>query len=93
MERARRPGTVLGETLKSSTLVSRGLAVAALVFTNAFAAAGVATLSFEERLEAQRAIEEVYWRHREWPAQNPAPKPPLSAVLPESTLREKVEPP
>jgi hypothetical protein len=25
------------------------------------------TLSFEERVSCQRAIEEVYWRHRIWP--------------------------
>ena len=53
------------------------------------AAAG--PLTFEERVEAQRAIEEVYWRHRIWPAQNPGPKPPLSAVMPDEAIRAKVE--
>ncbi|MBS1789332.1 MAG: pre-peptidase C-terminal domain-containing protein [Acidobacteria bacterium] len=49
------------------------------------------TLSFEERVAAQRAIEEVYWRHRIWPKDNPQPKPSLDAVMPESALRAKVE--
>ncbi len=48
-------------------------------------------LGFEERVAAQRAIEEVYWRHRIWPRENPAPKPPLSVVLPDDAIRAKVE--
>jgi len=36
------------------------------------------TLTFAERVAYQRAIEDVYWRHRSWP--NPEPKPPLDAV-------------
>jgi N-acetylneuraminic acid mutarotase len=47
-------------------------------------------LSFEERVRHQRAIEEVYWRHRIWPAENPGPKPALGEVLPETVLRERV---
>ena len=46
-------------------------------------------VSFEQRVEAQRAIEQVYWRHREWPEQNAASKPPLS--MSEAALRAKVE--
>src|SRR2546427_6654612 len=48
-------------------------------------------LTFEERVQAQRAIEEVYWRHRIWPKENPRPKPPLSAVMPDAAIRAKVE--
>jgi len=48
-------------------------------------------LTFEGRVAAQRAIEEVYWRHRIWPPENPGPKPPLDAVMPESAIRAKVE--
>ena len=79
--------------MRSSALFRRaGLraGLAALVIANGSEIRS-AGLSFEERVEAQRAIEEVYWRHREWPAQNPTPKPPLSAALTESTLRDKVE--
>lgn len=48
-------------------------------------------LSFVDRVAAQRAIEEVYHRHRIWPADNPEPKPPLDLVLPEEALRAKVK--
>jgi N-acetylneuraminic acid mutarotase len=48
------------------------------------------TLTFDERVAAQRAIEEVYWRHRIWPTANPTPKPPLDAVMPDSAIRAKV---
>ncbi len=47
--------------------------------------------TFEERVEAQRAIEQVYWSHRIWPEQNRQRKPQLSTVMPESALRAKVE--
>ena len=39
------------------------------------------TLTFAERVAYQRAIEEVYWRHRIWPKENPDPKPSLDAVM------------
>ena len=46
-------------------------------------------LSFEDRVAAQKAIEEVYWRHRVWP-QPSRPKPPLGDILDERALRAKV---
>src|SRR6476659_6233689 len=52
---------------------------------------GLPTISFETRLAAQRAIEEVYWKHRIWPAENPKPKPPLEAVMPLEVIRARVE--
>jgi len=51
------------------------------------AAAG---LTFAERVTYQRAIEEVYWRHRIWPKERPDPKPSLDAVMPEARLETKV---
>src|SRR5262245_44273874 len=48
-------------------------------------------LSMQERLAAQRAIEQVYWNHRIWPKENPGPKPPLSAVLSDDALRARVQ--
>src|SRR5262249_36538988 len=48
-------------------------------------------LSFGERLAAKRAIERVYWRHRLWPSQNPGPRPPFSALMPDESIRRKVE--
>jgi N-acetylneuraminic acid mutarotase len=46
------------------------------------------TLTFAERVSYQRAIEEVYWRHRIWP--RPDPKPLLDAVMPQAQLEKKV---
>ena len=39
------------------------------------------TLTFAKRVAYQRAIEEVYWRHRIWPNERPDPKPSLDAVM------------
>ena len=38
----------------------------------------------------QRAIEEVYWRHRIWPKERPDPKPSLDAVMSQAQLEKKV---
>src|ERR1043166_7809984 len=37
------------------------------------------TLTFADRVAYQRAIEDVYWRHRIWPPERPDPKPSLDA--------------
>jgi len=47
-------------------------------------------LSFADRVAYQRAIEDVYWRHRIWPKENPAPKPALDAVMSQAQLENKV---
>src|ERR1041385_6023557 len=52
------------------------------------AAAG---LTLAERVAYQRAIEEVYWRHRIWPKENAAPKPSLDQVMSQAQLQRKVE--
>src|SRR5947208_12223959 len=49
------------------------------------------TLPFSERVAYQRAIEEVYWRHRIWPKERPDPKPPLDAVMSQAQLEKEVE--
>ncbi|MFQ5719446.1 MAG: hypothetical protein ACE5IK_07835 [Acidobacteriota bacterium] len=51
---------------------------------------GQRPLGFQERVACQRAIEDVYWRHRLWPAENPGPKPPLDAVLSVRVLQDRV---
>jgi hypothetical protein len=48
------------------------------------------TLTFTDRVAYQRAIEEVYWRHRIWPKGNVNPKPPLDAVMSQAQLENKV---
>jgi hypothetical protein len=53
----------------------------------------VAGLTFEERVAHQRAIEEVYWRHRIWPrggGERLDPKPSLDAVMSQAQLENKV---
>src|SRR5262245_61717696 len=49
------------------------------------------SLSFADRVAYQRAIEEVYWRHRIWPEQRPDPKPSLDAVISQATIEQKVQ--
>src|SRR6266404_4473330 len=51
----------------------------------------VAELTFADRVAYQRAIEEVYWRHRIWPTENAEPKPSLDAVMSQAQLETKVE--
>jgi hypothetical protein len=52
------------------------------------------TLTFEERVSYQHAIEDVYWRHRIWPrgaGERPDRKPSLDAVISQAQLEKKVE--
>ena len=48
------------------------------------------SLTFAERVAYQRAIEDVYWRHRIWPKENLNPKPSLDAVMSQAQLEKKV---
>src|SRR5437660_11557742 len=48
-------------------------------------------LTFEERVSYQRAIEDVYWRHRIWPKERPDPKPSLDAGMSQAQLEKKVK--
>jgi N-acetylneuraminic acid mutarotase len=48
-------------------------------------------LLFEDRVAYQRAVEEVYWRHRIWPKERPDPKSSLDAVMSQATIEEKVQ--
>src|SRR5437899_3254192 len=51
------------------------------------------TLTFAQRVVYQRAIEEVYWRHRIWPGnrgERPDPKPSVDAVMSQAQLESKV---
>src|ERR1051326_418780 len=48
------------------------------------------TLTFADRVAYQRVIEEVYWRHRISPKENPDPKPSLDAVMSQAQLEKKV---
>ena len=51
------------------------------------------TLTFAERVAYQRAIEDIYWRHRIWPrnrGERPDAKPSLDAVLSQTQIEKKV---
>jgi N-acetylneuraminic acid mutarotase len=48
-------------------------------------------LSLADRVAYQRAIEEVYWRHRLWPKENAGAKPPLDKVMSQAQIEKKVE--
>jgi VCBS repeat-containing protein len=47
-------------------------------------------LTLEARIACQTKIEELYWQHRLWPAENPTAKPSLSAVMPPAAIEAKV---
>jgi hypothetical protein len=49
-----------------------------------------AELTLEQRVEYQRRIDEVTWRHTLWPAENRRPKPALDEVLPRSATAARV---
>ena len=68
------------------------LTVPLLAFFHAEGTAKVSrrALTFEERVSYQRAIEEVYWRHRIWPKERPDPKPSFDAVMSQAQLEKKV---
>src|SRR5437773_4876754 len=48
-------------------------------------------LTFADRVAYQYAIEEVYWRHRIWPKENPKPKPSLDEVMSAEQVEKKVK--
>src|SRR5947209_17023269 len=48
------------------------------------------TLTFADRVAYQRAIEEVYWRHRIWPKERLDAKPSVDAVMSQPQLEKKV---
>src|SRR5215472_9622372 len=47
-------------------------------------------LTFEDRVAYQRAIEEIYWRHRIWPKENQRPKPSLKEMMSAAQVEGKV---
>jgi Kelch motif protein len=53
--------------------------------------ASARTITLDDRIEAQRRIEQVYWNHRVWPETNTSAKPRLSQVVGDDALRAKVE--
>jgi len=54
-------------------------------------ASAAAPLGFARRVACRERVEDVYWRHRLWPPENPGRKPPLAAVLSRRQIAAKVE--
>jgi hypothetical protein len=48
------------------------------------------SLTLEERVKAQEAIERVYYSHRIWPKENPQPKPPFEKMVTKEQIEAKV---
>jgi N-acetylneuraminic acid mutarotase len=48
-------------------------------------------LTFAERVAYQRAIEDVYWRHRIWPKERTDRKPSLEGVMSQAQIESKVQ--
>jgi N-acetylneuraminic acid mutarotase len=48
-------------------------------------------LTFAERVAYQRAIEDVYWRHRIWPKERTDHKPSLEAVMSQAQIESRVQ--
>ena len=49
------------------------------------------TLTLADRVRYQRAVEDVYWRHRIWPKERERPKPPLGEVMSPAQIEQKVQ--
>src|ERR1044071_6283724 len=80
---------------KSLRLIPIALALASLAVLNTAALTANRSpgekLTFSERVAYQRAIEEVYWRHRIWPKERPDPKPSVDTVMSRATIEKKVQ--
>src|SRR5262245_22133886 len=48
------------------------------------------SLSQESRVQAQVAIERVYWAHRIWPGENSGGKPAFEVAVPMGVIRSRV---
>jgi len=65
------------------------LSLLACAFAALAASAAAAPLTPDERVATHRAVEQVLWAHRLWPADNSGPKPRLQDVLSDTALRER----
>src|SRR5262245_35394747 len=74
----------------SRSTVPAAVCLVLLAGTAAEAAAPRA-LTFEERVEAQTAIERVYWTHRVWPRENRSVRPDFAIAIPRAAIVAKVE--
>ena len=71
------------------TLIAAGVLCATAAFTTATTARG--TLSLERRVDYQRKIEAVYWRHRVATQKEQSAQIPFAEAMPDDVIRAKVE--
>src|SRR2546429_2684048 len=99
MEKEMKTNSKMGGHILRSAVYTVFLSVVFIELTSAFNSPDTSektssqprAFSFVERVAYQRAIEDVYWRHRIWPKENSNPKPSLDAVMTQSQLEEKAE--
>ena len=67
---------------RMSLKLNRTALLAVAVLTAGAGGAGAREpLDVDQRVACGQAVEEVRWRHRIWPAENPDPKPPLDVIF------------
>lgn len=49
------------------------------------------SLTMEERIQCQTAIEKIYWAQRTWPKENLKPKPSFKELIKKGRIRTKIE--
>jgi FG-GAP-like repeat len=86
----REPGQGNPQPAKSRHLDANGALVFAKLSPSLTRAPQPRQLTLADRVAYQRAIEEVYWRHRIWPKERRDPKPSLDAVMSQAQLEKKV---
>ena len=84
-------GFVLLSAVAAMPLFSPALVALSLFGKAAWSPIQTKTLTFAERVNYQRAIEQVYWRHRIWPKENGKLKPSLDAATSQADIKKKVE--
>jgi N-acetylneuraminic acid mutarotase len=78
----------VGGYLRNALLVTQLLVLPA---QSAATQPQVRPVTFEQRVAAQRAIEQVYWNHRIWPSANPQQKPEFASTVTDELLTRRVE--
>src|ERR1043165_2351054 len=81
---------ILFMNIRRKVIMILGVVSIILSGSGAAASTGPTGLTFAERVVYQRAIEEVYWRHRIWPNDR-SPKPAFDQVTSDEQIQNKVK--
>lgn len=91
---AQAKGEEATKAIKTFDMMLNSIAVVSNRMTNSNEENGqgsLHTLSFEERVNCQRVIDEIYWRNMIWPKDNKGPKPPIEKIESYDQIKAKVE--